>query len=232
MNIITKYILLFDCVNSSFSDRCVRRRKELRKRRGCARFPFLSFFPPHISLSLSFSFFNRDEEDDERSSLSKSLCYRFPSGCATVCLPCTPSSRCLPPSRCILQRIRSFRRVRFFNSSRGGEKKGVGGKKKKEEGTGATVGRMVGRRNADSFSIPRVSMRTREYKCRKLRILCDRSIAPRIVPCPLFDRSWTLENFDLGFTLCVFLYLYPLTRVRFLFFSTLLDALKFYQLPI
>lgn len=131
MNIITKYILLFDCVNSSFSDRCVRRRKELRKRRGCARFPFLSFFPPHISLSLSFSFFNRDEEDDERSSLSKSLCYRFPSGCATVCLPCTPSSRCLPPSRCILQRIRSFRRVRFFNSSRGGEKKGVGGEKKK-----------------------------------------------------------------------------------------------------
>lgn len=192
-------------------------------------FSFL-FSSPH--LSFSFSFFNRDEEDDERSSLSKSLCYRFPSGCATVCLPCTPSSRCLPPSRCILQRIRSFRRVRFFNSSRGGEKKGVGGKKKKEEGTGATVGRMVGRRNADSFSIPRVSMHTREYKCRKLRILCDRSIAPRIVPCPLFDRSWTLENFDLGFTLCVFLYLYPLTRVWFLFFSTLLDALKFYQLPI
>lgn len=141
MNIITKYILLFDCVNSSFSDRCVRRRKELRKRRGCARFPFLSFFPPHISLSLSFSFFNRDEEDDERSSLSKSLCYRFPSGCATVCLPCTPSSRCLPPSRCILQRIRSFRRVRFFNSSRGGEKKGAGGKKKRRK---EPVQRLVG----------------------------------------------------------------------------------------
>ena len=41
----------------------------------------------------------------------------------------------------------------------------------------------------------------REYKCRKLRILCDRSIACRIVLRPLFDRSWTLEtqieNFDL-----------------------------------
>lgn len=193
-------------------------------------FSFL-FSSPHLSLSLSL-FSIETKKMTRRSSLSKSLCYRFPSGCATVCLPCTPSSRCLPPSRCILQRIRSFRRVRFFNSSRGGEKKGVGGKKKKEEGTGATVGRMVGRRNADSFSIPRVSMHTREYKCRKLRILCDRSIAPRIVPCPLFDRSWTLENFDLGFTLCVFLYLYPLTRVWFLFFSTLLDALKFYQLPI
>lgn len=90
-------------------------------------FSFL-FSSPHLSLSLSF--FNRDEEDDERSSLSKSLCYRFPSGCATVCLPCTPSSRCLPPSRCILQRIRSFRRVRFLIVPEEEKKKERGGKKK------------------------------------------------------------------------------------------------------
>lgn len=193
MNIITKYILLFDCVNSSFSDRCVRRRKELRKRRGCARFPSLFFF--------SLSLFNRLVE-------TKSLCYRFPSGCVTACLPCTPSSLAATLSL-HFTKDPQFSTSSFFNSSRSRrrrrrrKKKGAGKKKGRNRCNGWSDGWS---RNADSFSIPRVSMHTREYKCRKLRILCDRSIVRRIVP--LFDRSWTLEtkNFDLGFTSILFLF--------------------------
>lgn len=141
MNIITKYILLFDCVNSSFSDRCVRRRKELRKRRGCARFPFLSFFPPHISLSLSFSFFNRDEEDDEKIlvveilvlQISFRLCNSLSALHPVLSLPATLSLH--------FTKDPQFSTSSFFNSSRGGEKKGAGGKKKRRK---EPVQRLVG----------------------------------------------------------------------------------------
>lgn len=128
MNIITKYILLFDCVNSSFSDRCVRRRKELRKRRGCARFPSLFFF--------SLSLFNRLVE-------TKSLCYRFPSGCVTACLPCTPSSLAATLSL-HFTKDPQFSTSSFFNSSRSRRRRRRRKKKSREKKRKEPVQRLVG----------------------------------------------------------------------------------------
>lgn len=168
-------------------------------KRLCTFFLFFSFFLLFFFLLLSFQSPRRD--DDERW-LSKSLCYRFPSGCVTACLAYTPSSRGCHPLVALYKGSAVFDERFLIVPDRGGG--GGGGEKKerrrKKKGRNRCNGWSDGwSRNADSFSIPRVSMHTREYKCRKLRILCDRSIARRIVP--LFDRSWTLEteNFDLGF---------------------------------
>lgn len=168
-------------------------------------FSFL-FSSPHLSLSLSL-FSIETKKMTRRSSLSKSLCYRFPSGCATVCLPCTPSSRCLPPSRCILQRIRSFRRVRFFNSSRGGEKKGAGGKKKRRK---EPVQRLVGWLDGETPTV----FRSLECPCARGNTNAG-SYASCAIDLSLQGSCLALYSIDPGHSrtlildlLCVYFYIY------------------------
>lgn len=101
-------------------------------------FSFL-FSSPHLSLSLSF--FNRDEEDDEKIlvveilvlQISFRLCNSLSALHPVLSLPATLSLH--------FTKDPQFSTSSFFNSSRGGEKKGAGGKKKRRK---EPVQRLVG----------------------------------------------------------------------------------------
>lgn len=114
-------------------------------KRLCTFFLFFSFFLLFFFLLLSFQSPRRD--DDERW-LSKSLCYRFPSGCVTACLAYTPSSRGCHPLVALYKGSAVFDERFLIVPDRGGgggggEKKERRRKKKRKEPVQRLVGWLV-----------------------------------------------------------------------------------------